>query len=800
MKNIILTLLFLSFNYLNAVENGNFDGDDSAWNTWIVGGEIEVDLDYTENGPTGGSGEALRILASNWGNGGVYQALNLEENKVYELSGLFKGVGCDQNWMEISILDYEPQQGVDVGTNDIIVEQHFWHCGATAPWNWDTDFANSCGSNAYMPGFLPGVFMVPATGVYYLLIKSGGVLSDIMFDNLNLEVIDDDPPDTAWVLVWSDEFDSSDIDMSKWSYDVGTGDWGWGNNEQQYYTSNSNNSFIEDGKLIIQALLQNYGGANYTSARMVTKNKGDWTSGRIEVRAKLPGGVGTWPAIWMLPTDWVYGGWPYSGEIDIMEHVGFEPNVIHGTAHTEVYNWWNGIPPPGGSIYVNGATSSFHDYTLEWDENYLKWYVDDVHYFTYANDQEGNHATWPFDQHFHLLLNIAIGGTWGGQQGIDNSIFPVRLEVDYVRVYQPDETASVTVTHSEGWNLVGLPVNVTDGSLTAIYPDATGGTLYSYDGTYVDEDTLIPGEGYWLHFQDAGTTTMGDTPINSITMTLTEGWNLISGISTFVSIENILDPLGIVIEGTLYGFEGSYEDAYSIEPGKGYWINASADGYITISSGGSAKTISTFKDRTEKANKLSFKGSDLYFGVSILEEEMLSYQLPPKPPAGAFDVRFADNMKVAENSGTIEIMNNSEQLVIAYDIKDNGYWILAGDEEYRLSGSGEIIVYGDVTRFTLNKVTEIPLAYSVSQNYPNPFNPTTTIRYELPEHSNVSIMIYDLMGRSVTTLVNDVEVPGYKSVVWDGTDSFGKPVSAGLYLYQIKAGNFTRVRKMALLK
>ena len=110
MKNIILTLLFLPFNYLNAVENGNFDGDDSAWTIWIVGGEVEVDLDYTENGPSGGSGEALRILASNWGNGGVYQALNLEENNVYELSGLFKGVGCDQNWMEISILDYEPQQ------------------------------------------------------------------------------------------------------------------------------------------------------------------------------------------------------------------------------------------------------------------------------------------------------------------------------------------------------------------------------------------------------------------------------------------------------------------------------------------------------------------------------------------------------------------------------------------------------------------------------------------------------------------------------------------------------------------
>ena len=163
-------------------------------------------------------------------------------------------------------------------------------------------------------------------------------------------------------------------------------------------------------------------------------------------------------------------------------------------------------------------------------------------------------------------------------------------------------------------------------------------------------------------------------------------------------------------------------------------------------------------------------------------------------------MRFADNMKVTENLGTIEIMNNSEQLVIAYDIKDDADWILAGDEEYRLSGSGEIVVYGNVIEFTLNKVTEIPLAYSVSQNYPNPFNPATTIRYDLPEYSHVSIMIYDLLGRRVTTLINKAEEPGYKSIVWDGTDSFGKQVSAGVYLYQIRAGNYPRVRKMALLK
>jgi hypothetical protein len=254
------------------------------------------------------------------------------------------------------------------------------------------------------------------------------------------------------------------------------------------------------------------------------------------------------------------------------------------------------------------------------------------------------------------------------------------------------------------------------------------------------------------------------------------------------------------VDGTIYGFQEVYVTSETIEPGKAYWIYASTDGDITISSGSPTRIRSSFTDRTAKANKLRFNGSNLYFGVPIPEEEMLSYQLPPKPPEGAFDVRFADNMKVAENSGTIEIMNNSEQLVIAYDIKDDADWILSGDEEYRLSGSGEIVVYGNIIGFTLNKVTEIPLAYSVLQNYPNPFNPVTTIRYDLPEYSHVSIIIYDLLGRRVTTLVNKIEEPGYKSIVWDGTDSFGKQVSAGVYLYQIRAGNYTRVRKMALLK
>jgi beta-glucanase (GH16 family) len=242
-------------------------------------------------------------------------------------------------------------------------------------------------------------------------------------------------------MVWSDEFSEPEINLDKWNFEIGTGNWGWGNNEAQYYTSDSENAYINEGKLVIQAVNENYGGMNYTSARMTTKNKGDWKYGKLEIRAKLPSGTGTWPAIWMLPSDGVYGGWPGSGEIDIMEHVGYNPFHVHGTIHTESNNGMDGTQI-GGHIEMNDVFSNFHNYTIEWNEQSIKWYVDDTQFFTYYNDNQNNSETWPFNQDFHLLINLAIGGNWAGQQGIDDSIFPVNLEIDYVRVYETVELST----------------------------------------------------------------------------------------------------------------------------------------------------------------------------------------------------------------------------------------------------------------------------------------------------------------------------------------------------------------------
>lgn len=245
-------------------------------------------------------------------------------------------------------------------------------------------------------------------------------------------------------LVWYDEFDTPGIpDTSKWNYDMGDGcpdNCGWGNNELEYYTNDNKNVRVEDGKLIIEARKDSLYGRLFTSTRIVSKRKGDWLYGRIEIKAKLPRGKGTWPAIWMLSTDWKYGGWPESGEIDIMEHVGYDPGVIHGTIHTEAYNHIKGTQKEG-KVTIADCQDAYHVYAIDWKEDKMDFYVDDILYHTVTRDPKDDKPDddfkgWPFDQKFHLIMNIAVGGNWGGKEGVDENIWPQKMEIDYVRIYQ----------------------------------------------------------------------------------------------------------------------------------------------------------------------------------------------------------------------------------------------------------------------------------------------------------------------------------------------------------------------------
>ncbi len=231
-------------------------------------------------------------------------------------------------------------------------------------------------------------------------------------------------------LAWSDEFDADGApDPAKWDYSLGGN--GWGNQELEKYTADRKNSFVKKGALHIVA--KNEGGL-WTSARLKTEGKAEWTYGYFEIRAKLPKGTGTWPAIWMLPRFNKYGNWPGSGEIDIMEHVGFDPEVIVTTAHTKAYNHRIGTQK-SAARKVAGALDGFHTYAVEWKPDYLAWFIDGVEAYRFANEN-ATAAEWPFDIPYYLILNVAIGGSWGGQQGIDPKLKEAEMLVDYVRVYQ----------------------------------------------------------------------------------------------------------------------------------------------------------------------------------------------------------------------------------------------------------------------------------------------------------------------------------------------------------------------------
>jgi beta-glucanase (GH16 family) len=242
----------------------------------------------------------------------------------------------------------------------------------------------------------------------------------------------------GWKLVWHDEFDGKTVDDSKWQFEVNAR--GGGNNELQYYTSRPQNASVTNGFLVIQALRETFTGSGgtreFTSARLNTRNRGDWRCGRFDIRAKLPMGKGIWPAIWMLPSDRKYGGWPNGGEIDIMELVGHEPSRVHGTLHYgddakgHVYRG-DSITLPSGNF-----SEEFHVFRLDWDPEEIRWYVDDKLYQTQKSwHTRGHPFPAPFDQRFHLILNLAVGGNWPGNPD-KTTVFPQQLLIDYVRVYE----------------------------------------------------------------------------------------------------------------------------------------------------------------------------------------------------------------------------------------------------------------------------------------------------------------------------------------------------------------------------
>lgn len=232
-------------------------------------------------------------------------------------------------------------------------------------------------------------------------------------------------------LVWEELFDQDQLDLNTWNID--TGGHGFGNNEDQYYTEQEKNLYIKDQILHIVAHKQVYKNRNYTSAKISTKNKKHIKYGRIDVKANVPKGMGTWPAIWLIGENIKENGWPMCGEIDIMEHVGNHEGYFHFSLHSKAFNHKKNNHPT--YVYENtNFLEEFHIYRLEWDENSVSFYVDDIHMATFNKPHDATVEQWPFDQPFYLILNLAIGGNWGGY--IDDSIFPVAFKIKSIKVYE----------------------------------------------------------------------------------------------------------------------------------------------------------------------------------------------------------------------------------------------------------------------------------------------------------------------------------------------------------------------------
>ena len=424
------------------------------------------------------------------------------------------------------------------------------------------------------------------------------------------------------------------------------------------------------------------------------------------------------------------------------------------------------------NLNLTGQEANFsHSFDLEnsWDLENIKGVVLIQTFTSSGNDYDGSYGPYP-------MYPIHQAGITG-----------VTLDPD----------VELTLIHQDDWNMVGLPLGVEDSDYITLFPDAIANTLFSFGEGYSLETNLVEGTGYWLRFDGYGSNSLIGDDFEEIIVTLSEDWNMISGVSEPANVNSISDPYGLIIPNTIYSFGEGYELADVIEPGLGYWIRSYGEGNITISSNaGSGK--SKFANRLTDANSISFNGQTLYFGVEIPQEEILSYSLPPKPPIGAFDVRFTGDWTVVSERGEIEVMNNSNQLQIEFKIHQDT-WVLINQltgEEYSLTSSGTIDLVGDITGFTLMKEGALlPIQYTLAQNYPNPFNPVTSIRYSVPASGPLSLKVYDLLGEEVSTVVEGEHKAGFHTAQFDGSH-----LSSGVYFYRLSSKDHTITKKLILMK
>jgi len=372
-----------------------------------------------------------------------------------------------------------------------------------------------------------------------------------------------------------------------------------------------------------------------------------------------------------------------------------------------------------------------------------------------------------------------------------------------------------------GWNLIGLPFNMSNRYYIWIFPAAIPKTLFGWDGSYQLKENLEPSKGYWLRFSNAHTVLIQGYPIDSLIIDLIQDWNLISGTSSNIALTDIIDPQNIIIPGTLFEFENSYSLSDSIKQGKGYWLRTKAPGQITLISGskGSQLLAKSFNnplklDQYPMLHICDASGANqiLYFNVKLEDSESkLSYSLPPVPPSGLFDARFADDYRITEKDETLILLQSShypitiscsnlpEEDTYQYFLEE----ILKYEEtNVHILQENEMIKIFDsqIKSLKLSKIKQVPQKFVVHQNYPNPFNSMTGIKYSIPNDSKVEITIYNTLGQRVKTLISQDKKAGNYEVFWKGDNNTGQRIGSGIYFYMVKAGNYRDIKKMVFIQ
>jgi hypothetical protein len=372
-----------------------------------------------------------------------------------------------------------------------------------------------------------------------------------------------------------------------------------------------------------------------------------------------------------------------------------------------------------------------------------------------------------------------------------------------------------TMSVQQHWNLVSLPVSVADANVSVLFPSSIS-NAFRYDigsSAYVSSNSLDYGAGYWLRFSAAQVFALSGSSRTTETITLNQGWNLIGSLSTSAPVASITTSPSNLITSEFFGYKGSYTPASSLDPGQGYWVKASAVGTMTISAGSAVPKISS--SNLTRLNSLTFRDGlgrvqVLYFGEKSNVDAGKTYELPPPGPAEAFDVRFASQRYVEVHSSNltssvnfpIQLQSAVSPLTISWSIRNSGVKYTLVDAQGRpllaqpLTGDGSISSQGNVGLTLTASGTSLPKEYTLHQNYPNPFNPSTSIAFDLPASSIVTLKVYNILGQEVASVLNGVRFDaGSHSTIFDASR-----LSSGMYFYRIQAGTFTSTKKMMLLK